>query len=316
MCSHVGGHGLLECGIDVATRLLVLTDTFQPFADMQVGRIVTLTAYIGIEQTALCEIQLGRRRDGIHRALSGNIRIERFVRFDDALVDLFLIDLGCRIRFQGNRIGQFHLCIVPHDHLTARTVAGQRGTVEHRHILIRKLERRLQYIRHRTSVLEIIDTTGRGSRMGNAYIKDLVDRIILMCQQVAAKSGTVIPPAAPAEEAFEAEFVAGIRADITLQVVGCHIVGIFLDPFFRPLELFPVDRFRRSAVDQRIDPGTVGVVAVGTHLDQRYFTDQAFIDDLLGTDITVGLASLVAQLEYDTGFFYYFAHLIGFGHRP
>jgi len=137
-----------------------------------------------------------------------------------------------------------------------------------------------------------------------------------VCQQVTAQTGTVIPPATPAEETFQAEFITGIRTDIPLQVVRCHIIGIFLDAFFRSFELFPVDCVGRSAVYQRIYPRPVRVVTVGTYFDQRYFADQAFVDDLLGTDITVGLTSLMPQLENDAGFFYHLAHLISLRNCP
>ena len=49
----MGSHRFLECGINITARLFILTDTFQPFTNMQVGRVVTFTAYIGVKQTAL-----------------------------------------------------------------------------------------------------------------------------------------------------------------------------------------------------------------------------------------------------------------------
>lgn len=56
MRSHMGGHGFLESGVDVATGFFPLADTFQLFTDMQMGCVVTLAAYIGIEQAALGKI--------------------------------------------------------------------------------------------------------------------------------------------------------------------------------------------------------------------------------------------------------------------
>ena len=52
----MGSHGFLKRSINVTARLFTLTDTFQPFTDMQVSRIIAFTAYIGIKQAALGKI--------------------------------------------------------------------------------------------------------------------------------------------------------------------------------------------------------------------------------------------------------------------
>ena len=49
-----------------------------------------------------------------------------------------------------------------------------------------------------------------------------------------------------------------------------------------------------------IDPGPIGGVSVGTHLDQVDLSNKFFINSLLGLDITFGLASLVTQLVNNT----------------
>ena len=71
-----------------------------------------------------------------------------------------------------------------HEHLTTVTAAGQGCTIQHRQVSVRPLEGGLQHIGHRTAILEEIDTTGRGSGVRNTHVHDLVDRIILMRQQV------------------------------------------------------------------------------------------------------------------------------------
>ena len=58
-CSHVRGHRLLECLINVTRWGLVLPDTFKPFPHVKMSCVVALAADIGIEQSALCKVEFG-----------------------------------------------------------------------------------------------------------------------------------------------------------------------------------------------------------------------------------------------------------------
>ena len=177
-------HRLLEGGINIATRFLTLTDALQPLTDVEVRRVVALTIYIGIEQTTLREVQLRRRGHRVRAVLSRYVGIEGRIGRDNALLDLLRIPLRILIHRDGEDVGNLHRGLMTHEHLTTVTAAGQGRTIQHGQVSVRPLEGGLQHVGHRTAILEEIDTTGRGSGVRNTHVHDLVDRIILMRQQV------------------------------------------------------------------------------------------------------------------------------------
>ena len=99
---------------------------------------------------------------------------------------------------------------MPHDLTVSFKLTGQRGGIEHRKPSVGELKRGLQHVGHRASVAEEIDPSRGGGRRRDAQIHDLVHGVILVRKQVATQAGAVIPPAAPAEEAFQAEPVTRI----------------------------------------------------------------------------------------------------------
>ena len=104
--------------------------------------------------------------------------------------------------------------------------------------------------------------------MRYTYMHDLVDSVVLMCQQVTGKTCTIIPPATPAEETFQTKLATLVRTDISFKLIGCHIIHIFLNTLRITLELLPINRIRIRAFDNIIYPSTIWRVTVRTNLDQ------------------------------------------------
>src|SRR5690606_7636136 len=109
----------------------------------------------------------------------------------------------------------------------------------------------IEYIGHSAAVLIKIYTPRSHGGMRDAQAKYLVQGIIFMGEQIPAQSCAVIPPATPAEKAFQAEFVPRGRAD----------------------KLFPVDGIFIGFGINIINPCAVGVVAVSADFNERYLAD-------------------------------------------
>ena len=119
----------------------------------------------------------------------------------------------------------------------------------------------------------------------------MVDRVVLVRQQIPGQSGTVVEPAAPAEETLGREAGWVWRSGFVLGPVDGLRVGLRVDGVY---------------------PSTDRIVAVGCGFYQRNWAKNVLFTDLLGFHVSFVLTILMTELKDDASFADRRNNLVGF----